>query len=714
MDETVLAAHEVHERTEVDEVDDLAGVDLADFGFLDDAENPLLGGFDLRQVGRGDLDDAFVVDVDLGAGFSDDFADDLAAGADDFADLRLVDRDRFDARRVRRQLGTGVVERLGHFAEDVRTAFAGLCERDLHDLFGDARDLDVHLKAGDAFRGAGYLEVHVAEVIFIAKDVADDREFLAFEDQAHGDARNRALQRNARVHHRQRTAAHRCHRRRAVGLGDVGQHADGVGEFFLRRQNGVQRAPGELAVADFATAGGAETTDFTDRIGREVVVEHEMLVTQAGQAVDHLLGVLGAKRGGADRLGFAAGEQRRTMGARQEADGRLDRTDLRGVAAVDAAAFLQDCRTDDFRFQLLDQLDRGHLVLRGFLGKGFLRLGAGGVQRVRTLGLVGQLVRCLDVLADQLLQLVLGGREICLCGHFPGFLGGLFGQLDDRVDHGARMLVREHNSAEHGFFRKLLGFGFNHHHRVLRGGDDEVEVTGGNLFVGRVEDIFAVDITDACGADRAHEGHARNRQRGRCGNHRQNIGFVLAVIAHDLSDNVDLVVETFGEKRADRAIDQTRNQRLLFGRAALTLEETARNAAGSRIFFLVVDGEGEEVLAFLHRTCGRDGAEHYRFAKRREHRAIGLTGNAARFERQGLAAPLDFDFFRVEHLFSLHPATLCGRGLCVGAGLAPLQRKHLPPGRERRRIAPARKKRTAPQGGRPFYLRRPSFAIRFA
>ena len=66
MDETVLAAHEVHERTEIDEVDDLAVVDLADLGLLDDALDPVDRGLDLRMVARRDLDHALVVDVDLG------------------------------------------------------------------------------------------------------------------------------------------------------------------------------------------------------------------------------------------------------------------------------------------------------------------------------------------------------------------------------------------------------------------------------------------------------------------------------------------------------------------------------------------------------------------------------------------------------------------------------------------------------------------------
>ena len=44
------------------------------------------------------------------------------------------------------------------------------------------------------------------------------------------------------------------------------------------------------------------------------------------------------------------------------------------------------------------------------------------------------------------------------------------------------------------------------------------------------------------------------------------------------------------------------------------------------------------------------------------HRAVGLAGNAARFEREGLAAPLDFYGFRIEHLCFLHPAARCRPG----------------------------------------------------
>jgi hypothetical protein len=132
-----------------------------------------------RKIGRADLDQALVVDVDLGAGLRDDLADHLAARADDFADLRLVDLHRLDARCVRGKLAAGLAERLVHLSEDVRAAFAGLSQSNAHDLLGDAGDLDVHLERGDALLRAGHLEVHVAEMVLVAQDVRENREVLA-------------------------------------------------------------------------------------------------------------------------------------------------------------------------------------------------------------------------------------------------------------------------------------------------------------------------------------------------------------------------------------------------------------------------------------------------------------------------------------------------------------------------------------------------------
>ena len=226
--------------------------------------------------------------------------------------------------------------------------------------------------------------------------------------------------------------------------------------------------------------------------------------------------------------------------------------------------------------------------------------------------------------------------------------------------------MSEHDRAEHDVFRKLLGFGFDHHHGVVGAGDDEVEVAFLDLGVGRVEDIFAVDVADARGADRAHERHARDGERGRRGDHRQDVGLVLAVVGKDLRDHEDFIVEAFGEQRADRAIDQAAGQRFLFGRAALTLEEAARDAPGGRIFFLVVDGQREEVLSRLDGLGGGHRAQHDGFAERREDGAIGLARNAPGLELEGLAFEVDFDSLDIKHIISF-PTRRMRRGfVCAG------------------------------------------------
>ncbi len=143
----------------------------------------------------------------------------------------------------------------------------------------------------------------------------------------------------------------------------------------------MERSPGELAVADLTPSGSAEAADFADRVRREVIVQHEALVGEALQPIDHLLRFLGAERGGADRLRLAAGEQRRAVRAGQEADDRLDRADGLGVAAIDAAAFLEDRAADDVGLEALHELGGDELLLRVAFGERFGGLGAGFGER---------------------------------------------------------------------------------------------------------------------------------------------------------------------------------------------------------------------------------------------------------------------------------------------------------------------------------------------
>src|SRR2546423_15627177 len=104
MHQPLLAGQDLDEGPEVHDPGDLAQVLLAD---LDVARQPLDPADRLLRrltVGGRDLDRPIVLDVDLGARFSGDLADHLAACSDHVANL--VDRDLHGvhAWRVRREL----------------------------------------------------------------------------------------------------------------------------------------------------------------------------------------------------------------------------------------------------------------------------------------------------------------------------------------------------------------------------------------------------------------------------------------------------------------------------------------------------------------------------------------------------------------------------------------------------------------------------------
>jgi hypothetical protein len=87
---------------------------------------------------------------------------------------------------------------------------------------------------------------------------------------------------------RESAGAYRRHRGGAVGLEDLGDDSDGVGELLLGRQHFLDGAAGEVAVADLAPAG-AEPSHLSDREGRKVVMEHEAVAPVSLDVVEDLL-----------------------------------------------------------------------------------------------------------------------------------------------------------------------------------------------------------------------------------------------------------------------------------------------------------------------------------------------------------------------------------------------------------------------------------------
>jgi hypothetical protein len=124
------------------------------------------------------------------------------------------------------------------------------------------------------------------------------------------------------------------------------------------------------------------------------------------------------------------------------------------------------------------------------------------------------------------------------------------------------VLVAEHHGAEHHVFAELLGLGLDHQDGVLRAGDDEVEGRGLEVGHVRVQGVLAVDVADAGGADRAHEGHARQGQGGGGRDHREHVGIVLEVVGQHGDDDLGVVAPALDEEGADRTVDQTGDQGL--------------------------------------------------------------------------------------------------------------------------------------------------------
>ena len=649
--EAVDVREDLHERAELRHALDGALVGGADLRLGREALDDVEGLLDRVRVGRGHVDRAVVLHVDGDAGLIDDAFDGLAAGADDEPDLVGLDLDGGDARRVGREIRARGGQRLEHLAEDVEAALARLLQRVHQDLAGEALDLDVHLDRGDALRGAADLEVHVAEVVLVPEDVAQDLVALAVVDEAHRDAGDGALDRDARVHQREAAAAHRGHRRGAVRLQRLGHDADGVRELIGGRDHADERALREGAVADLAAAGAAHGLGLTRGEGREVVVEVEALPRLAHEAVDLLFVGRRAERGGDDRLRLAALEQGGAVHAREEADLAHDGAHGGRVAAVDALALVQDEGADDVRLALLELrlhelLDRreglgaevgeeglGHLLLEGAVAF-VARLLVGDARRRAEL----RVDEGLDLLLDLVGQRGRGERALGLAD------GGA--ELLDQVEDGLGLGVREHEGVDEVGLGRLGGAALHHDDGVARAGDDEVEVAGLEVRDGREDEELALLAGDADADDRAVPRDVGDVERGARARESEDVRLVLLVAGEDGRDDLRVLLVPVREEGAQRAIHDAAGEDLLVALAGLALEEAAGDLAGGVGLLDELAGEREEVQpgALLG---GDDGDEDHRLAVGDEDGAVGLLGEAAGLEREGPTA--DHDGFSNEH-----------------------------------------------------------------
>ena len=156
--------------------------------------------------------------------------------------------------------------------------------------------------------GPGDLEVHVAEVVFIADDVGQED----VPTRGNGSS-TRPIEipptglgdRHAGVHQAEGRPADRGHRGGAVGFEDVADHPDRVREGRRIGQDRGDRPLGQGPVADLAAARSPDRPDLADGERRHVVVQHEGLAVLGHDPVDPLGVGARAEHGRDQGLGLA-------------------------------------------------------------------------------------------------------------------------------------------------------------------------------------------------------------------------------------------------------------------------------------------------------------------------------------------------------------------------------------------------------------------------
>ena len=133
--------------------------------------------------------------------------------------------------------------------------------------------------------------------------------------------------------------------------------------------------------------------------------------------------------------------------------------------------------------------------------------------------------------------------------------------------------------------------------------------------------------------DRRRERNLRRVQRGRGGDEREHVGRVLLVGRDHVDEDLDFVLEAFGEERANRAVDDARREDLEVAGPPFALDVAARNLAGGVGLLAVLDEQREEVERALG-VAHRDGGEHHRVAELDEGGTGGLLGHAAGLDDQ--------------------------------------------------------------------------------
>ena len=364
-------------------------------------------------------------------------------------------------------------------------------------------------------------------------------------------------------------------------------------------------------------------------------MQQEVFFEIAMQRINELLIIACAKRGHNQGLSFTTGEQRRAMRAGQKTRFADNRTNRIQGAAINPLAVFHNRTTQNRRFQLL-QCRTKVFICQFFFGKlRFDRFFCGGYSGNAVL-FIKDRIGVTHLRFTQGFHLFIQ-RAVIRWGEIKRLIRRNFCQINDQIKHGLHLLMGKCDSAEHFILGQLIGLGFNHHHGVFGARHNQIQTLVGvvaqtlHIVNSRVQDVFPILKAHTAACNRPHERHARNRQRCRRGDHRNDVGIIHQIMAENRTHHENFVLEARNKQRANGSVDQARGQRLFFGRTRFALEKATRHLACGVVFLLVMHSQRKEILTWLSFFGEGHICHNAGFPKRCDHCAICLTGNLARF-----------------------------------------------------------------------------------
>ena len=150
--------------------------------------------------------------------------------------------------------------------------------------------------------------------------------------------------------------------------------------------------------------------------------------------------------------------------------------------------------------------------------------------------------------------------------------------------------------------------------------------------MGRVHNELTIHAADADCRDGLLERDVGDAESSGSSVDGEDVGIDLAVCGEQDADDLSIVEVVLREEGAQRTIGHAGGQDLLLAGTAFALKVAAWELADCSGLLLVINGEGEEILAFLNRSC-RDGAhEDDGLAGADDDGSVGKLGDLAGFE----------------------------------------------------------------------------------